>query len=42
MKEQTAKTLAELGAQTAEQLTALFAELRAEFDSDAAAVRDEA
>ena len=42
MKEQTAKTLAELGAQTAEQLTALFVGLRSEFDGNAAAVRDEA
>jgi phenylalanyl-tRNA synthetase alpha chain len=42
MKAQTTQTLAELGAQTAEQLTALFAGLRSEFDGDAAAVRDEA
>ena len=42
MKAQTTKTLAELGAQTAEQLTALFTALRSEFDGDAAAVRDEA
>ncbi|HLW97489.1 MAG TPA: phenylalanine--tRNA ligase subunit alpha [Candidatus Acidoferrales bacterium] len=41
MKEQTTKTLAELGAQTAEQLAALFAGLRAEFEDDAAAAGDE-
>ncbi|HXR10257.1 MAG TPA: phenylalanine--tRNA ligase subunit alpha, partial [Candidatus Acidoferrales bacterium] len=41
MKEQTTKTLAELGAQTAEQLATLFAGLRAEFEDNAAAARDE-
>src|ERR1700722_2707853 len=42
MKESTVKSLAELGAQSPELLAALFAQLRADFDRDAAGVNDEA
>src|SRR5580704_16251742 len=42
MKESTNKSLAELGVQTPEQLAAVFAELRADFERNAASVSDEA
>jgi phenylalanyl-tRNA synthetase alpha chain len=41
MKESTIKSLAELGVRSPDQLAALFTQLRADFDRDAAGVSDE-
>jgi phenylalanyl-tRNA synthetase alpha chain len=41
MKESTTKSLAEIGVQSPEQLAAVFAQLRADFDRDAAVVSDD-
>jgi len=42
MKESTTKSLAEIGVQTPEQLAAVFVQLRADFERDAAIVNDDA
>jgi phenylalanyl-tRNA synthetase alpha chain len=42
MKESTVKSLADLGVKTPEQLAAVFAELRTDFDRDATSVSDDA
>src|ERR1700689_3221498 len=41
MKDGTTKSLAEIGVQSPEQLAAAFAELRADFERDAASVSDD-
>jgi len=42
MKDSTNKSLADLGVQTPQQLAAVFAELRADFERDATSVNDDA